>query len=159
MEFKHYLSWFSFPITFHRCSQDDGQCPCRPHLIGRQCDEVQPGFFCMPLDYYMYEAEHATGLAPTHQGLPVSAPGAEGTQVWEREHDILSAIQVGLSAQSCPFHPNQCSQAEKAHAVFRWGHILPLRKLLTRQSSHSPSHSPWTHTSNFASASLRREKV
>ncbi|XP_034287609.2 laminin subunit beta-1-like isoform X1 [Pantherophis guttatus] len=54
----------------NRCSMNDGQCPCRPHLIGRQCNNVQPGFFCMPLDYYMYEAEHATGLPPTDPDLP-----------------------------------------------------------------------------------------
>ncbi|CAM4582364.1 unnamed protein product [Lepidochelys olivacea] len=54
----------------NRCSMEDGLCPCRPHLIGRQCDQVQPGYFCAPLDYYSYEAEHATGHAPTHPTLP-----------------------------------------------------------------------------------------
>uniref|UniRef100_A0A8C4UAA2 Laminin subunit beta-1 n=1 Tax=Falco tinnunculus TaxID=100819 RepID=A0A8C4UAA2_FALTI len=53
----------------------DGACPCRPHLMGRQCDQVQPGFFCAPLDYYTYEAERATGHSHNHPQLPVSLLG------------------------------------------------------------------------------------
>lgn len=55
-----------------RCSMEDGACPCRPHLMGRQCDQVQPGFFCAPLDYYTYEAEQATSHGHGHPQLPVS---------------------------------------------------------------------------------------
>lgn len=51
---------------------ESGQCDCRRHLIGRQCSEVQPGFFCAPLDYYKYEAEDATGHSMDHSALPVS---------------------------------------------------------------------------------------
>lgn len=51
---------------------DNGQCDCRRHLIGRQCSEVQPGYFCAPLDYYKYEAENASGRTPTDPNLPVS---------------------------------------------------------------------------------------
>lgn len=54
-----------------RCMMDNGQCDCRPHLIGRQCAEVQPGYFCAPLDYYKYEAEGAIGRAPDDITLPV----------------------------------------------------------------------------------------
>ncbi|XP_009995324.1 PREDICTED: laminin subunit beta-2 [Chaetura pelagica] len=52
------------------CSMEDGACPCRPHLMGRQCDQVQPGFFCAHLDYYTYEAEQATGHGHGHPQLP-----------------------------------------------------------------------------------------
>lgn len=58
-----------------RCSMEDGACPCRPHLMGRQCDQVQPGFFCAPLDYYTYEAERAAGHGHSHPQLPVSLLG------------------------------------------------------------------------------------
>lgn len=51
---------------------ENGQCDCRRHLIGRQCSEVQPGFFCAPLDYYKYEAEDAAGHSPGDSALPVS---------------------------------------------------------------------------------------
>lgn len=107
---------------------DDGQCPCRPHLMGRQCDEVQPGFFCMPLDYYMYEAEHATGLAPTHQGLPVSAPG--------RRYGKDNMKSWALHRRDCQHNsilPPSCSHDEKASAVsadeligrLKWGFKSP----------------------------------
>ncbi|XP_059572078.1 laminin subunit beta-2 isoform X2 [Alligator mississippiensis] len=63
----------------NRCSAEDGMCPCRPRLMGRLCDTVQPGAFCAPLDHYTYEAEQATGHAPAHPQLPgevrAEAPG------------------------------------------------------------------------------------
>lgn len=52
---------------------DSGQCDCRRHFIGRRCSEVQPGYFCAPLDYYKYEAEEAAGRSPTDPSLPVSS--------------------------------------------------------------------------------------
>uniref|UniRef100_A0A3P8UUK8 Laminin, beta 2-like n=1 Tax=Cynoglossus semilaevis TaxID=244447 RepID=A0A3P8UUK8_CYNSE len=54
----------------NRCMMDSGQCDCRRHLIGRQCSEVQPGYFCAPLDYYKYEAEDAAGHSPSEPLLP-----------------------------------------------------------------------------------------
>lgn len=59
-------------LVYRRCMMESGQCDCRRHLIGRQCSEVQPGFFCAPLDYYKYEAEDATGHSMDHSALPVS---------------------------------------------------------------------------------------
>ncbi|KAJ3586836.1 hypothetical protein NHX12_013228 [Muraenolepis orangiensis] len=50
----------------------------RRQLIGRQCSEVKPGFFCAPLDFSRYEAEDATGHAPDDSSLPGTArPQAE----------------------------------------------------------------------------------
>uniref|UniRef100_A0A8C9RWJ6 Laminin, beta 2-like n=1 Tax=Scleropages formosus TaxID=113540 RepID=A0A8C9RWJ6_SCLFO len=54
----------------NRCSTDDGQCQCRPHLLGRQCADVEPGYFCAPLDFYVYEAEDAASHSPDSIALP-----------------------------------------------------------------------------------------
>ena len=43
------------------CDQQTGQCKCRPNIIGRRCDQPQPGFFIPYLDYYTYEGEFGEG--------------------------------------------------------------------------------------------------
>ncbi|KAM6424929.1 laminin subunit beta-4 [Rhynochetos jubatus] len=55
------------------CSPKDGQCKCLPNVVSRQCNEPAPGYFFLPLDYYIYEAEHAKPLSGS---APLVKPSA-----------------------------------------------------------------------------------
>ncbi|XP_042095481.1 laminin subunit alpha-3 isoform X1 [Ovis aries] len=49
----------------HPCSPEGGQCPCRPHVIGRQCTRCQTGFYgfphCKPCNCGRRLCEETTG--------------------------------------------------------------------------------------------------
>uniref|UniRef100_A0A670J476 Laminin subunit beta 4 n=1 Tax=Podarcis muralis TaxID=64176 RepID=A0A670J476_PODMU len=45
------------------CAPTNGQCECLPNIVGRQCSEPAPGYFFLPLDYYIYEAEDSMNPA------------------------------------------------------------------------------------------------
>ncbi|XP_061496332.1 laminin subunit beta-4 isoform X2 [Rhineura floridana] len=44
------------------CTPTNGQCDCLPNVVGRQCSEPAVGYFFLPLDYYIYEAEDSMPL-------------------------------------------------------------------------------------------------
>uniref|UniRef100_A0A8C5J7J8 Laminin subunit beta 4 n=1 Tax=Junco hyemalis TaxID=40217 RepID=A0A8C5J7J8_JUNHY len=66
------------------CSLQDGQCECLPNIVSRQCNEPAPGFFFLPLDYYIYEAEHARPLSGSDPDLAVvfRPPSAGRAVTW-----------------------------------------------------------------------------
>ncbi|NP_001123798.1 uncharacterized protein LOC100170549 [Xenopus tropicalis] len=83
----------------NKCSLGDGQCDCRSNIIGRQCGDVQLGYFCMPLDYYTYEAENAKGLSPTDPQLPGSPKPEAQTDCLEYFNGIQNGKKVRLRRQ------------------------------------------------------------
>ncbi|KAM4721277.1 laminin subunit beta-1-like [Rhinophrynus dorsalis] len=83
----------------NRCSLEDGQCDCRSNIIGRQCGDVQPGYFCMPLDYYTYEAENARGLSPTDPQLPGPLKPESQTDCLEYYNGIQNGKKVRIRHQ------------------------------------------------------------
>lgn len=46
---------------FPRCNEATGQCRCRQHMVGRRCEQVQPGYFRPFLDHLTWEAEEPRG--------------------------------------------------------------------------------------------------
>lgn len=45
-----------------QCHSITGQCQCRPHAKGKQCEQIEPGFYCPGLDHLKYNAANAIKL-------------------------------------------------------------------------------------------------
>uniref|UniRef100_A0A665WEU1 Laminin subunit beta-2-like n=1 Tax=Echeneis naucrates TaxID=173247 RepID=A0A665WEU1_ECHNA len=138
-----------FGGAFHnRCMMENGQCDCRRHLIGRQCSEVQPGYFCAPLDYYKYEAEDATGhspdVRPVHRKHTPShmvtwtGPGfarvKDGAGLVFTFDNIPYAMQYDIMIR---YEPEVCDiTSVQLPSSLRCGNLLPTEQLYTVTLPH-----------------------
>uniref|UniRef100_A0A8C7QXM6 Laminin, beta 2 (laminin S) n=1 Tax=Oncorhynchus mykiss TaxID=8022 RepID=A0A8C7QXM6_ONCMY len=89
--------------TDNHCSMENGQCRCRSHMMGRQCTQVESGWYFMALDHYTYEAE----LAILGQGCSVEQrehqPGRPATWTGTGFAKVPEGSSLEFSINNIPY--------------------------------------------------------
>uniref|UniRef100_A0AAR2J0A5 Laminin, beta 2-like n=1 Tax=Pygocentrus nattereri TaxID=42514 RepID=A0AAR2J0A5_PYGNA len=99
----------------YRCRMDNGQCDCRPHLISRQCSDVQPEYFCAALDFYKYEAEGAVAHSPDDPALPVSTANQPNLTSLFLSLSVVQGNPRPQAVNNCAEHLNNQLRRHKRH--------------------------------------------
>uniref|UniRef100_A0A803TIL6 Laminin subunit beta 2 n=1 Tax=Anolis carolinensis TaxID=28377 RepID=A0A803TIL6_ANOCA len=129
----------------NRCATETGQCRCRSHMVGRQCSQVQTGYFHIMLDHYTYEAEEAE----LHQGAEVvermHLTGRPATWTGVGFVRVLEGNVVSFRIDNVPFtmeydillryEPQLPGKWEVKVSVIRPGPILTSSPLLRNHGS------------------------
>ncbi|XP_059520740.1 laminin subunit beta-2 isoform X1 [Myotis daubentonii] len=127
-----------------QCNEATGQCRCRPHMVGRRCDQVQSGYFRPFLDHMTLEAEEAGGqqvAVVERLAVPGGAPSWTGLGVARLQAgqaldflvtSVPRAMDYDLLLRLEPQVPEQWAELEMAvqrpgpvSAHSPCGHVLP----------------------------------
>uniref|UniRef100_A0A5F8GWU8 Laminin subunit beta 2 n=1 Tax=Monodelphis domestica TaxID=13616 RepID=A0A5F8GWU8_MONDO len=124
-------SYLDLRLFFHP-DPGEGLCPCRPHLQGRNCLELQSGYFCAALDQAIAEAELGQRLKP-------SDPRGPHTSSWTGSGFARIEDRAGLMLQA-PSVPRAMEYdivlRYEAQAPEDWEALVSVRAYSLPSSTH-----------------------
>ncbi|KAM9095234.1 laminin subunit beta-2-like [Sarcophilus harrisii] len=104
----------------NRCSSGEGLCPCRPHLQGRDCLELQSGYFCAALDQAVAEAELGQRLRPSDARLPGAPLPDAPPDCLPTTGPVLKRLRARLRRhRSTPCPPRSTRHGRQSHQAFK----------------------------------------
>ncbi|GFO06368.1 laminin subunit beta-2, partial [Plakobranchus ocellatus] len=86
------------------CEQTSGQCECRPHIGGKHCRKVDPGYFFAHLDYYLFEAEFGRGSGNARVYVRAPYPGRTSYWTGPGYMTVTEGDSIEISVSGLPFN-------------------------------------------------------
>ncbi|XP_064609157.1 laminin-like protein epi-1 [Liolophura sinensis] len=118
------------------CHKDSGQCTCKSHITGRQCDSVEDGFYYPELHYIFSEVETPQG---TWGHDDVANPGYIGFGYAILKTDGTETITLDI--------PSNIPSSQQFSLVFRYKSTAALTGTVTLARNSEPlDSSPVTFT-------------